>query len=279
MKTNRSTIIAAVVFIATAALAQSATDRLLVDEDFDTKWDTSGLGINKWYLSNGTSGWGTSTDTTNDAQMSGRKLAAPSQTNASALRQFAPVTLSSVGDSVTLQFDFRLLNKSVAIAGTLYAGLYNLESTVSAHSSTNLFSGKSGYYLQQNFTSTSAKYMNGANAQVESSAGNFTSANINNFTEHRLTLTLELTAAGLKITSSIDTTDLGSRTDTSVVGSFTVDTLRIYAPNISTNSFLVDNVLVTTNVPAPAVPEPAKATLFLALAALGLLGVRRVLRK
>lgn len=246
-----------------AAAAQSVLPRDVVKENFEGF--SAGPTANGWYFYNASSngaGWTVSTDAVNATNMSGNKLANPAgnTTNSELLHQFTPVTLVANGDSVTLQFDLRLRNGSAN--GVLIAGLYDLSTQLSENirGGTSPISGKSGYSFEQAFNSTSATYKNGAGSTVGSS---ISSGNIGDFAEHRLSMTLKLTDAGLEISSSLDGNPLSTTRDSSVVGSFTVNTLRIASHSIS-QAFFIDNVIVSTT--AAPIPESATTAILLAFA-------------
>ena len=203
-------------------------------------------------------------------------------------KSFTPTTLSAVGDSITLQYDFRNLQQST-VAGNMEIGLYNVGSTISANSigGTNPLTNKAGWtllqnnneqvlYLNEKTTSGTnvghGTWWNGRTDLIPSplvvpwvSTSNSTGMVTN-------TMTLTMTAGGLQISSTTAGNNMPTYLAAGVM-TFTVDTISIfdnYGGGSGSRYSLVDNVIVT------AVPEPATwALLALSLTTVMVLRRRR----
>ncbi|AHF93749.1 anchor protein [Opitutaceae bacterium TAV5] len=203
---------------------------------------------------------------------SGKVLRNPASgaANTSAMKQFDAVTLSSVGDFISVSFDVF----SGVTDGTkqLQVGFFDLGTKLDANllPGDDPVAGKTGYAYGQGFTTDRGTYAlkSGASNVTGSTGGTGTieGALFTASADHKLTFTLTMTAAGLELATIFDDRSMSSYTLESLAGgSITVDTLWLLTGGVaSTVNF--DNITVTTNT--SPVPEPATVAMFLGAAVL-----------
>ncbi|AHF94938.1 hypothetical protein OPIT5_30180 [Opitutaceae bacterium TAV5] len=262
-----------------------AIPRVVAVDMFNDTFDSGSANDNGWYFSNvGSAGpaWLMASGRTWPLIQGGALQASPS-ISTFALKSFSPVTLGKVNDFISVSLDVRVGTGSVAPmnVGFYYKGGEPIQSDGFGASAGNPLAGRTGYTYSQNFPNgESGSYRQvtgGAGTQLDTTVATRDLVPAPKFTDsadHNIVFTLTRTAEGLQFQTVFDGTVMDSHIMTSVVGSVTVDTLKLFTSSTGATSFY-DNIRVTTNV--AAVPEPAHAGIILtgAGAAVTILTLRR----
>ncbi|MFD0895904.1 autotransporter-associated beta strand repeat-containing protein [Luteolibacter ambystomatis] len=157
--------------------------------------------------------------------------------------EFDSRSLSDVGDSLKLSFDFRYTVAPPANSNGFRFGLYNsVGDGFGVHNGTG---GTSGYYLIEDYGADNGFGAGGTVTTIATGS----KPSINDQLKHSAALTLKKTTTGILVTSVVDGSSV-STTDTSPVTS-TFNTISIHNGNM-TADFRLDNVKVEfTNNLAP----------------------------
>ena len=170
--------------------------------------------------------------------------------------EFDPRTLTDVGDTLKLSFDFRYTAAPPANSNGFRFGLFNSNGDgFGVHNGTG---GTSGYFLMEDYGADGGFGAGGTVSTIATGSR----PSLNDPLKHSATLTLKKTATGVLVTSVVDGTGV-STTDTSPVVS-TFNTISIHNGNI-TADFRLDNVKVefTNNLPPTFATSPlAKGAVF-----------------
>jgi hypothetical protein len=241
---------------------------------------SNGLNGAGWYFYNAAptaTAYTVATD--NTAPLAGNVLSNGGGTasNSWALKSFAPVSLGSIGDAITLKFDFHIPTSATATAYfSLNAGFYDAPDAIAANAfGSNPLASVSGYYGNQQVkpsavAATFYEVTESALNNINSTSGTATLGL--STSAHTISLTLERVATGLELTWAVDNTIVGGFIDTTPQ-TYTFSTVRLSAPGSGSPTFPVnfDNIGVTTS----AIPEPSTATLFVGCFVLMFCGVTR----
>lgn len=230
--------------------------------------DNFSNGLNKWYFYNGSSaGLAYDLTTSSTSPLSGSVMRnnAGSTTNSIAIAGFSSVALTSVGDTITLSFDYRIATASGAVR--VIFGLYNsgekqvttnqfgVESSDSAddsgYSVLKYLNDSTSGELYSKAAGTGNQSLNSATTKLTTLAS---TANLLNNSVHHIDFTITRVAEGLQISLNIDNTGVSSYTVTSPL-TYTFNEIGLSANPNNGNSVVWDNVTVTANI-AP-IPEPA----------------------
>ncbi|MDR1279806.1 MAG: hypothetical protein LBK99_03155 [Opitutaceae bacterium] len=262
--------------LAFAVPAQAAT------VPFTDDFSSGTANANDWYFWNSSSAgtaWATASAPSGTSLLGGNTLRNPggSASNTAAIKSFTAVTLRNVNDSISVSLDIRSQGSNAG--KQLQIGIYNLETPFAANSfgGTDPVSGKTGYTYGQYFAGGSqAAYAlrSGSSATDSHTTATISGAASTDSVDHHIVFTLTLTEAGLRLSTVFGGTPMSSYTLSSVTGSVTVDTLRLFTGGITSQVYF-DNIQVTTNV----IPEPRQAGLLASgLAAVAILA-RRLRRR
>jgi hypothetical protein len=192
-------------------------------------------------------------------------------TNTNPLAQWSTVSLTNIGDSITISFDL-LINTTDGSKGIQIA-LFNTATSLSGnYFGSNLgytpVSNANGYVIQQFYgtSTTGLQYRELAdNTKSASLYSQQPVANIGNNTVNNISITLTMVSTGLLIEYSSAGNVYDSFLDTTPT-SYDFNTLQIQT-NIAAR---VDNVLVTTNI-----PESRSTAILLGIGAATLLLMRK----
>ncbi len=215
----------------------------IINQSFTGVSGAAGLNAAGYYFYNNSAsgtGWSTASAPMSSVSISGNAAYLPgsASVNTALFKSFTPVTLSNLGDSITVELDFQA---SINNNGRFLLGLYNIGSAITANQfgGGSPISGKSGFYLMQTLSQTNPTYVYTDGATSKSSATS--SISLAAGSDHHLALTLTLGENGVTMSSRIDGTTLSSYLVTGVGGGFTVDTLYFDRIN-STHFTYVDNI-------------------------------------
>lgn len=190
---------------------------------------------------------------------SGNALLTPSSTTSKVIAEFNPVTLTKTGDFVQLQFDFHFTSAPASVNAGLRFGLYQTFSTHTtgdAQLTTRTDDVGYGAFTDPGGTTSGTKvYSEGAGDEILTGAGAtglsiFGSTGASaalGTTKHTARFTLTLLAGGvLQVSGSIDgVAATGTKNPTLLTTVF--NELAISSNTTPANSFVVDNLTVTTN--------------------------------
>ncbi|MBC2603652.1 hypothetical protein [Puniceicoccus vermicola] len=245
-----------------------------VDPGAPSEKQSTGLNDYGYFFYNGNEGgypWTVGTD--NNSPLSGDVLRnqGAQATNTYTYRQFGEVSLTNVGDSISLTLDY---NPNGATSGNLTIALLNSETTITANSfgGSSLTPDGDGYMFHQviSGSDTSPNYYD-----VVNDSSYFNAANIIHTPSETATiggpadgktfsLTLTKTVLGVQIDASIAGTTFSSFEDTTGDIYTSFNTMRIR----SASGFNFDNITLSS------VPEPAAGAMILAMLA-GVFCLRR----
>lgn len=264
---------ATIALLALPAAALAVPSALPFTDTFETNQNLNNDG---WYFRHyaaAGAAWYYAATSVNTVSPTGGSMAATINpaVGSEAYKQFSPVTLSAVGQSLTVSFDFRFTGTSPDANGALRVAFLNLDASIAANSmgGTSFGAGKAGYAFHTGTSgSPVAAYYDNLNPATALLNG-LATASIGNNAAHTLTYTISLTATGLSLAGKIDSTTVVSH-EIAGVTSFTADTLRINLPSVQNVGFYIDNVSVTS-----AIPEPAQASVLLGGLALAGMALRR----
>ncbi|MFH1498508.1 MAG: PEP-CTERM sorting domain-containing protein [Verrucomicrobiota bacterium] len=274
-----------------AASLEAST--VLINENFDSIADNAGLNAAGWYYRHGsasTSYWPGPIAYENGT-LSGNVLRGGSGSSGNnwVLKQWGGTTLTNVGDSLSLSFDtsFNLparFNVSFFDAG-------GTEITANSHSvgiptgTNSVIAGATGYGFEQIYASgtatsggigTTTAALNGFDTvALQTSLETLPTLSGDVFT---FTFSVTMVETGAQISFLKDGALVDSWTDTSVSGSVSFDTLKLWisASNSATANRALDNVVLTHT---SNIPEPSTAAALVGLATLGLAITRRQRRR
>lgn len=251
-------IVASVALIVSGASAMATT---LVDDTF-AGVTTATLNANGWYFLNSSSG-GTPWQVWNytSAPFVAETLANPGGSSGwtYGLRQYSSTTLTNVGDTLSLQLNYRVGN---AGSGQLFLSMFNTAATITS----NAFGyttgtggtdpiGDAAGYMVQTVTSTSGtvgalrQITNDADSLLAATSG---TATLGDTSAHTLLMTLTRVSTGTQIEWSVDGTSLGSTIDTTAPY-YTFNSLDIL--DGGNTPVYLDNILITST------PEPSAMAL------------------
>lgn len=246
---------------ALAALMTTGNAATLFTDDFTGMTTGSagyaGLNADGWYFtSSGGTPFRVNPDAGLSAPLSGNALQnySSSGTWTYGLKQFAPTTLSSNGDYITLSLDFQYIAN---VNTYLYIALLNSGTTVTADDTTGTspIAGASGYGMDMfpwggvsiGEANANATY-NGLSSLTKTGTGH---SNLGAGGAYSLSLTLLKVSTGTQISLSINGSEVYQALDT-VSPYVTFNTFQMLdAPNGGGNAY-VDNVSVVTSVPEPS---------------------------
>jgi hypothetical protein len=230
----------------------------VMTDDFSS---VSNLNSDGWYFASASAAgtaWTTATD--NTTPLSGTVLSNVSpgtSANTLAYKQFSAVTLSNIGDSITVQLAFHM--PATASSGGFSVSLLNSTQTMTTDIfGSSVLTDAKGYGVYDPILTgaTSPTYWRvTGNSPLPYATKLYTtpeSVSANDNAGHVLTLSLLKTSTGIEIQIKIDQTILSSFTD---IGStnFSYNTLRLSGGVGKTLDF--DNIIVSS------VPEPSSVAL------------------
>jgi hypothetical protein len=250
-----------------ASMVTCAGAAVVFSENFDSIAPTSpgspaGLNAAGWYFRNtSTSGafWnsGGSTRSFTNGVMTGNSLFnnGGSSGNTVLLKQWTPITLDEIGESLTVSFNALVTNAS--LSGTFNVSLLSTSNVVS----TNTF-GNSGLNASPIAGATGYGYLQtasagGINTVSESSSGTTNTLKssptilpvLNDSIVHSYSLSVAKVSTGFEVSFSRDGGIIHSFIDTSNTGNLTLSTLKL-GP---VQTIAIDNVVLSSSL----IPEPS----------------------
>lgn len=289
--TPQSQLAAGALALALFALPLQAATTEIFSENFNNIADNTALNTAGWYYRHGsasTSYWPGPIAYENGT-MSGNVLRGGSGSSGNnwVLKQWGGTTLTNVGDSLSLSFDM-----SFNLPGRFNVSFFDTggtEITANSHSigiptgTNSVIAGSTGYAFEQIYASgeptsggigTTTAALNGfdtVNLQTSLETLPSLTGNVSTFT-----FTVTMVETGAAISFLRDGAVLDSWTDTSVTGSASFDTLKLWvsATNSSTVNRALDNVVLTHST-GSTIPEPSAAGVLAGIATLGFVAGRR----
>ena len=256
---------------ATFALALGSAvqgETTLFSDNFDGLPNSvAGLNSVDWWLANtNSSGTRLLVGADDTGTLSGDSIWNPgsSGSNTWALKQFDSVTVSEVGDYVSVSMDLHFTTTANFTILTL--ALFDTDVTLSSNSITgydgpgNPISDATGYLINQQprTTATNADFRSvaagktGINDGTSLGWGNSSVILGDPASAHTLVFTITKVEGGTELTYSVDGSITGTILDSSSLYD-TFNTLRITAGNDSSAQSHWDNISVVTNIPEPSV--------------------------
>lgn len=173
---------------------------------------------------------------------------ASTQQNTTVTKQWTPVSLVNVGDSITVTLDFQTTTSPTS--STLQLSLFDTAYTFTGNviGSSNPVTDADGYRYQQTWNSTNTGYrelVDNTSTSLTSATG---SISINNNSGHTLVFSLTRTASGIEISSSLDNVAFASYVDTTPA-TYTYNSISLFTGQAA----YFDNISVSTTVPEPSV--------------------------
>jgi hypothetical protein len=221
-----------------------------------------------WYSaanSGSSTAWTVTTD--NTSPLSGASLTNPggSSSNTAVFKQFSTVSLTEIGDSISLTMDFHARTNA---SGSFSVGLLNSANTITADSfgGTNPMADADGYGTLHALSAnaTSPTYRNVVNNAFTPTLLSTVSQSLDvtDNLGHSYTFKISVVESGILLESSIGGTALDSYLDTGSTY-FNFNTLKILVPVAS--AFTLDNIVVTKTT---AIPEASSTCLIFGCMAL-----------
>ncbi|MBC2602771.1 hypothetical protein [Puniceicoccus vermicola] len=256
---------------ATFALALGSAvhaETTLFSDNFDgVSNSVAGLNSVDWWLANpAENGTRLLVGADNTGTLSGDSIWNPgsSGSNTWALKQFDSVTLTEVGDYVSVNMDLHFTTTPNYTIFTI--ALFGTDVTLSSNSITgygtagNPITDATGYLINQQprTTATNANFRSvaagetGINDGTSLGWGNGSVVLGDPTSAHTLVFTITKVEGGTELTYSVDGSITGTILDSSSLYD-TFNTLRITAGNDSSAQSHWDNISVVTNIPEPSV--------------------------
>jgi|GEM_PF-6284057 len=266
--------------LASFALPSFAATTIIFSDDFGTSPTPGTLNDFGYYTQANSGGmWSVLTSDAGTTMSANFLRNGGSSANTNTIKQWmdTPVTLSGVGDSITVSFDMDSRNAFSASATlNLKIALYDSSYTITENKITgpNPFDGKvSGYgYFQTNAGGNVHRLTNfDATEDLSGAPSSVLPSGLYDQAVHSVSFSITKEAAGATFALYDGNTLLYCHTDPTATN-LTFNTLRLMNPGVGGAGVFVDNISV---IHTTAVPEPSSAAALAGLATLGPVATRR----